>query len=121
MDSDYASDDSMSNPFQFDGSDLSDAPSVGTMVLLSQSSSSERGESDGHQLEVTSSSESEESDGYHPEATSQKSEAISDDLLVAILGTTTVHFRGYSTLLTMAPLIIDAAPIGAQSARRSCM
>ncbi|KAG3071870.1 hypothetical protein PI124_g14320 [Phytophthora idaei] len=40
MDSDYASDDSMSNPFQFDGSDLSDAPSEEKMILLSQSSSS---------------------------------------------------------------------------------
>ncbi|KAG3003378.1 hypothetical protein PC119_g2550 [Phytophthora cactorum] len=60
MDANYGSDDSMSNPFQFDGSDLSNGLLDETMVLLSQTSCSERGESDGHQLEVASGFESEE-------------------------------------------------------------
>ncbi|KAE8905924.1 hypothetical protein PF003_g9795 [Phytophthora fragariae] len=52
MDPDYVSDDSMSNSFELDGSDLSHAPSEETIILLTPPSSPEPGESDGHQVEA---------------------------------------------------------------------
>ncbi|KAF4036214.1 hypothetical protein GN244_ATG11703 [Phytophthora infestans] len=79
MDSSYASDDSMTNPFQFDGSDLGDAPSDETIIIPSQSSDSESEAIDGHQLEVTS-----------------QAEALPGNRLLATLGTRSVHFRGHS-------------------------
>ncbi|KAF4040444.1 hypothetical protein GN244_ATG07305 [Phytophthora infestans] len=78
MNSYYASDDPMTNPFQSDESELSDAPSDETIIIPSQSSDSESEANDGHQLEVTS-----------------QAEVLPGNRLVATLGARSVHFRGY--------------------------
>ncbi|KAE9038490.1 hypothetical protein PR001_g7927 [Phytophthora rubi] len=79
VNTDYDSDDSMSNSFELDGSDLSDAPSEETVILLTPPSSPEPGESDGHQVEAPASFRSTHSaDGPAP-----------------VSGTTSVYFGGY--------------------------
>ncbi|KAE9046123.1 hypothetical protein PR003_g1793 [Phytophthora rubi] len=80
MNPDYVSDDSMSNSFELDGSDLSDAPSDETVILLTPPSSPEPRESDGHQVEVPTLPRSTHS-VVRP---------------TPVLGTTSVYFGGYS-------------------------
>ncbi|KAE9045853.1 hypothetical protein PR001_g4795 [Phytophthora rubi] len=80
MDPDYVSDDSMSNSFELDGSDLSDAPSEETVILLTPPSSPEPGESDGYQVEAPASRRS----------------THSADRPAPVSGTTSVYFGGYS-------------------------